>query len=281
MLLAFPCALIATVSYGVGSVLQAIGARRASGAGHLDVTLFGRLARQSFYVGGLALDAVGFVAAVLALRTLPLFVVQAAVAGSLGVTAATAPLAFGYRLSPSTKTAIGALVLGLVLLGVAARSERAADLSDAGSWLLLAGVVVVAAAGGIAARRRRHSAIALAACAGLGFAGAAIAARALVVPSPFWHLVGEPIAIALVGYGACGMLMFASALQRGAVTATSAVMLAVETIVPATIGFIALGDRTRPHLEIVAALGFAITLAACLALARYAEPDQLIETRSG
>jgi len=77
------------------------------------------------------------------------------------------------------------------------------------------------------------------------------------------------------------MLMFASALQRGAVTATSAVMLAVETIVPATIGFIALGDRTRPHLEIVAALGFAITLAACLALARYAEPDQLIETRSG
>ena len=277
MVFAFACALSATVSYGVGSVLQAAGARRASSAGHLDVTLFGRLARQSQYVGGLALDAVGFVAAVLALRTLPLFVVQAAVAGSLGVTAAVAPFVFGFRLLTTAKVAIGALLVGLVILGVSARSEHVADLSRRGGWMLLAGVAVVAAAGAIAARSGRDSGIALAACAGLGFGGAAIAARALVVPTPAWHLVGEPVAIALVAYGACGILMFASALQRGSVTATSAVMLAVETIVPAIIGLVALGDRTRPHFEIVAALGFAITVGACIALARYAEPDHLIE----
>src|SRR5690349_1928830 len=141
MVLAFACALVATVSYGVGTVLQAVGARRASIAAHLDVTLFGRLARQWLYVAGLALDAVGFVAAVLALRTLPLFVVQAAVAGSLGVTAATASFAFGFRLSTSAKAAIVGLVLGLVLLGASARSERVADLSGGGGWILLAGVV--------------------------------------------------------------------------------------------------------------------------------------------
>jgi drug/metabolite transporter (DMT)-like permease len=243
--------------------------------------LFGRLARQSLYVGGLALDALGFVAAVFALRTLPLFVVQAAVAGSLGVTAATAPFAFGFKLSASAKVAIVVLFFGLVLLGASARSEDVADLSGVGEWILLAGVVIVAAAGGIAARSTRYSGIALAACAGLGFAGAAIAARALVVPTPVWHIAGEPVAIALVAYGACGILMFASALQRGAVTPTSAVMLAVETIVPAIIGLVALGDRTRPHFEVVAGLGFAITIGACLALARYAEPDQLSEARSG
>jgi drug/metabolite transporter (DMT)-like permease len=281
MFFAFACALVATVSYGVGSVLQAVGARRAAGSEHLDVTLFGRLARQWLYLAGLALDAVGFVASVIALETLPLFVVQGAVAGSLGVTAALAPIVFGFRLGTPAKVALGALLLGLLLLGISARSEEVADLSDLGGWTLLAGVVIVAAAGGIAARSSRNSGIALAACAGLGFGGAAIAARALVVPTPAWHIVGEPIAIALVAYGACGLLMFASALQRGSVTPTSAVMLAVETIVPAIVGLVALGDRTREHFEIVAAVGFAMTLGACLALARYAEPDQLIEDRAG
>jgi drug/metabolite transporter (DMT)-like permease len=280
MVVAFACALVATFSYGAGTVLQAVGAQRASSSGHLDVTLFGRLARQSLYLCGLALDAVGFVAAVLALRTLPLFVVQAAVAGSLGVTAAIAPFVFGFRLATTAKAAIVALFLGLVLLGVSARSEEVADLSGPGGWILLAGAVVVAAAGGIAARSARYSGVALAACGGLGFAGAAIAARALVVPTPVWHVAGEPVAIALVAYGACGILMFASALQRGAVTPMSAVMLAVETIVPATVGLVALGDRTRSHFEIVAGLGFAITVGACLVLARYAEPDQLIDDRT-
>ena len=108
----------------------------------------------------------------------------------------------------------------------------------------------------------------------------AIAARALHVPTPPWHLAFEPVALALVAYGACAILMFASALQRGAITATSAVMLAVETIVPAIVGLAALGDRTRPHFEIIACVGFAITVGACLALARYTEPVQLIERRA-
>ena len=55
MLVAIACAVLATVSYGVGTVLQAAGARRASSSAHLDVTLFGRLARQSLFLAGLAL----------------------------------------------------------------------------------------------------------------------------------------------------------------------------------------------------------------------------------
>ena len=277
MIVAFACALVATVSYGVGTVLQAAGARRVSSAGHLDVMLFRRLSHQLPYLGGLALDAVGFAAAIVALHTLPLFVVQAAIAGSLGVTAATAAVVLGFRLRTADKAAIVVLLAGLGLLGVSARSEPAAHLSRFGGWTLLAGVVVVAAGGAIAARSRRRSGIALAACAGLGFAGTAISARALSVPAPAWHLVAEPVAIALVAYGACGILMFASALQRGAITATSAVMLTVETVVPAVVGFAALGDGTRPHFEISAGLGFAVTVGASLALARYPEPDARIE----
>jgi drug/metabolite transporter (DMT)-like permease len=273
MFLAFACALVATVSYGVGTVLQAAGARRVHSAEHLDVMLLARLAGQSHYIAGLALDAVGFVAALVALHTLPLFVVQAAIAGSLGVTAATASVVFGFKLRASDKLAIGSLLLGLVLLCVSAQREPVAHLSHLGEWSLLSGVVIVVAAGVIAARQRdRRAALGWAACAGLGFAGTAIAGRALFIPSPAWHVATEPVAVALVAYGVCGVLMFASALQRGAVTATSAVMIGVETIVPAAVGLVALGDRTRPHFTIVAALGFALTVGAALTLGRYTEP---------
>lgn len=275
MFLALSCALVATVSYGVGTVLQAAGARRVSSSGNLDLRLLGRLAHQSSYLGGLALDAVGFLASLVALRTLPLFVVQAAIAGSLGVTAALAPLVFRFGLARTDKVAIVVLLAGLTLVGISARDEAATRLSRFGGWMLFGGVAVVVVGGVVAARTPRHSAIALAACAGLGFAGTAVAARALVVPTTSWRVVYEPIAIALVGYGACGILMFASALQRGAVTATAAVMLSVETVVPASVGLLALGDRTRPHFEIIAAIGFVVSVGASLALARYTEPRRL------
>ena len=272
MLLALLCALVANLGYGFGTVLQATGARRAATAPHLDVMLFARLGRQLPYLAGLALDAVGFVASIVALRTLPLFVVQAAIAGSIGVTALTAVFVFGFRLRRSDMVAIAVLLGGLVLLGASARGQHAAHLSHTGRWLLLLGVVVVAGGGVVAARMKDpKGGIGLAACAGLGFTGTAIAARTLHVPRSAWHLAFEPVAIALVLYGICGMLMFASALQRGSVTATSAVMFAVETIVPSIVGLALLGDHTRPHFEVVAAVGFVCTVGASLALARYTE----------
>src|SRR5258708_25254022 len=214
MLLALICALVANVSYGLGPVLQAPGARRASPAGHLDIKLFARLARQLPYVAGLGLDAIGFVAGVVALRTLPLFVVQAAIAGSIRVTALTAVVVFGFRLRTADILAIAVLIAGLGLLGAAARGEHAAHLSHLGGWLLLLGVLAVATGGIVAARPRDpHGGIGLAACPGFGFSGTAIAARALNVPTPVWRLAFEPVAVALVLYGACGMLLFASPFQ--------------------------------------------------------------------
>jgi len=63
------------------------------------------------------------------------------------------------------------------------------------------------------------------------------------------------------------MLLFTTALQRGSVTSATAVMFAVETIVPAGIGLAFLGDATRPGFAGVAAVGFALTIAGTLALA--------------
>jgi len=278
MALALFCALVANVTYGFGTILQAIGARRATTTEYLDLRLLGRLARQRYYVAGLGLDAIGFVASLVALHTLPLFVVQAAIAGSIWITAVTAVFVFGYHLRATDVIAIVALVAGLALLGLSAHGQDATQLSHVGGWILLAGSFAVIGAGILVGRLPDpRGGLGLAACAGLGFSGTAIAGRALHVPDPSWHVVFEPVAIALVIYGACGLLMFASALQRGSVTATSAVTFAVETVVPSIIGLVVLGDSTRPHFQLVAALGFVLAVGASLALSRYSEPVQLLE----
>ncbi len=273
MNIAYACLPLAPLSYGVGTVFQAVAVRRVGSAPHLDLRLLARLARQRWYLGGLAADAVGFVAALVALRRLPLFVVQPAIGASVGVTAAIGAAVFGFRLRTSELSAIGVLLVGLAFVGVSARAEAATRLSPFGEWVLVAAVLLVVLMGAAAARihTASTSALALAACAGFGFTGTAIAARALQVPSPPWRLAGSPLTLAVIAYGACGILMFASALQRGAATATSAVMLAVETVVPAFVGLAVLGDRTRAHFGFVAALGFVLTIGASVALARYAE----------
>lgn len=263
----------AAFSYGVGSVMQAIGASRTAAAVVLDPRLLARLAGQFPYVAGLGLDAVGFVFQVLALRTLPLFLVQSVVAASVGVTAVVATVVLRTRLRRAEAVALLTLLLGLVLLAIAAEPGRATALSRAESWLLLASVGVLALAATIVARWPRRSAVGLAALAGAGFGGVGIVGRALPVPKPLWQVVGEPAGWALAAFGVLAVLLFATALQRGTVTVVSAVMVAVETVVPAIVGLGVLGDATRPGIGApLAAGGFAITLIAAVALAPYAEP---------
>jgi hypothetical protein len=266
-------ALVAAGCYGTASVLQAVGSRRVAGTAGLDPRLIVRLAGQLPFVAGLALDLAGFAASVLALRTLPLFLVQAAAAASVGVTALLAARFLGARLARPELAALAALGGGLVLLALSARPEPAVPLSPAGRWWVLAGVGGVLLLGAAAARAAgRWATTGLATAAGLAFGGVGLAARVLPVPSPLWRVAEEPVAYALAGYGVLGILLFATALQRGSVTTATAIMVALETVVPAAIGLAWLGDAARPGYGGVAGAGFALTLAGAVALARYGEP---------
>jgi len=267
------CAFASALCYGIASVMQAAAARRAEMRPHLDPMLLVRLARDLSYVASLGLDLLGFVASVIALRTLPLFMVQSAIAGSVGVTAVVASIAFGVRLERYEHAALLGLLVGFALLALSARPGHAAALGTAGHWLLACGVAVVAVIGAVSARApERRAGIGLALAAGLGFAGTGVAARELVVPHVAWHLVADPVALALACYALLGVLLFATALQRSSVTAAAALVFLVETVVPSTIGLVFLGDHARPHLAVVASMGFVVTIVASISLARRSEP---------
>jgi drug/metabolite transporter (DMT)-like permease len=265
-------ALLSTVAYGIASVLQAIGSRRLALA-PVDARLLLRLLRSLPYLAGLALDGVGFVGTVLALRSLPLFLVQSAVAASIGVTALAARIWLGARLGRAERVALAVMGVGLVLLAVSAEAEGARPLPRAGQWIVLVLAVLVGGLSVLAGRApAARAAVALAVAAGLGFSAVGVAARALDLGPPWWPVLAQPLLWALVIGGVIALTCYAAALQRGRVTVVAAVTLAVETIVPAVVGYTALGDQARPGFLAVAVLGLLLTLGGAVGLARYAEP---------
>ena len=90
----------------------------------------------------------------------------------------------------------------------------------------------------------------------------------------------NPALYAAAAGGAAGFLLLTSALQRGSVTTTVAAMVIGETIAPALVGAVWLGDRAREGLGWVVVMGFVIAVAGTLVLARFgeapspAEPDR-------
>ncbi len=265
-------AFAASLCFGVATVLQAIAARRTPSAEGVDPRLLVRLATQLPYVVGITMDLLGFVFELAALRSLPLFVVQAIIAANLAVTALVAARVMHVELTGREWTAVGVVCVGLALLGFTAGEESAAHVGMGFRWWLLGSAVLLLGAGVVAGRLDGMArSIALGAVAGLGFGVVAIGARVLSGFTPL-ELLKDPAAYALAGGGAAAALFFATALQKGSVTATTAAVVVAETVVPAVVGVWALGDQTRHGMAAVAVLGFLLAVAGTLALARFGEP---------
>ena len=260
-------ALGCAVSYGLGSVLEQIGARREATATSIDPRLLLRLIRQLPYVAGLGVDLLGWVLSLAALQVLPLFLVQAAVASSIAVTAVVARWVLHARLDGRQVAAIVVVVVGLVLLALAAAPDQVQPVGATFRLALVLGVGAVAVVAGALARFGSGGALGLAAVSGLAFSGTAVAGRVLVVPTHPLDLLHEPVAWALVAYGGLGMLVFALALQRGPVTTTNAVLFAVETVVPTVVGVVVLGDRARSGRWGLMVLGVMAAVAGAIGLA--------------
>jgi drug/metabolite transporter (DMT)-like permease len=263
--------LAAAVCYGVASVLQAVAARAAPQTRGVDPRLLLRLLGRGPFLGGILLDVAGFASEFMALRTMPVFLVQAAIASNLAVTALVAVPLLGARLRPREWVAVAAVCAGLAMLAASTGPEGSVPIG-ADFRLALLGCVVVLAAVGFAAGRLRDPArsAVLGLVAGLAFGIVALAVRALPDLSPA-HLVRDPATYALVGGGVVAFLFFATGLQRGPVTVTIGAMVVAETVAPAAVGVLVLGDHTRPGYAPLAVAGFVVALVGTLALARFGE----------
>ncbi len=265
-------AFSAALCYGVGSVLQAAAARRAQRAEGLDVRFLARLLGSWIYVLGLGLDLAGFLLALVAVRSLPLFVVQAVLASFLAVTAVLGAIFLKMPLDRRDRIALMVVIFGLVLVGASAAEDRSVDVSTLESRGVLAFAILLAVAAVPAARvQGMRGAALLGTVAGLGYGTTSVAARMLPADLGVETILRSPAAYGLALAGVLAVLAYSLALQRGSVTQATAPVVVGETIAPALVGILLLGDQPRPGWGWVGAVGFVLAVAGAVGLARHGE----------
>ncbi|MGW4898396.1 hypothetical protein ACWEQL_40075 [Kitasatospora sp. NPDC004240] len=268
-------ALLAALLTGSATVLQALGARRAT-AGHRPgeaAALAGTL-RQWPFVVGVGMDMAGFAAELFALERLPLYVVEAALASALAVTAVGASRVLRIRLRPQEWAGVAAVCLGLAVLAVTAGRDGEGHGDPALRFgTLVVSLALLAAAWAAGHYGGRRAAPLLGLVAGLQFGVIGVAVRVLpdLDPAGLWT---EPSAYAIAIGGLGGFTALTWAMQSGSVTAATAAMVLGETLGPAVVGVVVLGDRTRGGTVPLAVLGFLAAIAGALALARFGDAEQ-------
>lgn len=267
-------ALLAAFCYAVGSILQAKAAAQAERGEGLDPRFIVRIIGQLPYLIGLGMDGIGFLLSLVALQFLPLFLSEALLASSVGMTAILAVTFLKLKLSRLEKFAVPSLIVGLICLAISADADRAVDVSAGVRIAILIGVAVVAVLAFVATRfPEERQGVAYAVVCGLGYSGMGVAARSVSDPATIWGYFSDPAAYAVVGYGLIGLVMFAVALQRTSVTTATAIVFGLETVLPSLTGIILLGDRPREGWALVAVVGFVIAVGSALILAGQSEPD--------
>jgi drug/metabolite transporter (DMT)-like permease len=253
-------ALGATVLNSVAGLLESDGARY--------VTHRRPLGTQPRYLGGLVVDGLGWVCTVVALRWLPVFVVQAVLGGAIALTALGARVCYGSMLRRIDRWAIAGCTVGLVLIAGSAGPEQPLGVSTAAVLALLAAAGLLALA--LVALRSSGRAWPLGVVAGLGFGGTSVAVRAVHRSGDAdpVTLLGQPAVYALLAFWVVGMIAYSWALTLTSVAELTAMLLVTEIVVPGLVGIVLLGDSVRAGWWWVLGLGFALAVTGVTVLAR-------------
>ena len=84
-------------------------------------------------------------------------------------------------------------------------------------------------------------------------------------------LLTDPATYGLLVAAAVALLTYSTALQRGSVTQATASLVIMETVAPALVGRLLLGDHPRPGWGWVAVVGFVLAVAGAITLSRHGD----------
>ncbi|MEK2471424.1 hypothetical protein [Streptomyces noursei] len=289
MIIGLLTAIAASVCYGTGSVLQAVGSRKSArreaakatgGAvtqhGGPSLSSTAKAAVTWEFMVGTVLDFIGFGLGALAARLLPLFLSQTVISANLVITAVLSIKLLNIRLTRNEWVSIGVVCSALVLLATAAGPEGSGHTPIGTHWWLLVASVVIIGGGTLIVRLLGGRAAILAGLlSGLGFGALGVGVRVLNGVDPFHlpSLLGDPALYAILVAGIGGMYLHTVALQIGSVNGATAALVVGETVVPGILGVLWLGDSSRPGFAWMAILGFVVAVAGAVAVAWFGEPE--------
>jgi drug/metabolite transporter (DMT)-like permease len=261
-------ALGCSLCNGSAAVLQKISADKEAKTDDLDVGFLLHLFQDAPYIIGVILDFLGWVLTVYAVQYLPLFLVEALIAANIVVTILVERIFLHGHMSRRIYVATGIILCGLVVLALSASPEKANPISEGMRWAIVLFPFLIGAAGYVVARSQKYNAtIALAGLSGLAFGQTSVIGRIFTFSHPLWHTLYSPLILGLVASGVLGIWLFSTALQRTRASIANASMTAAQTLVPAIIGIVVLGDEPRNGLWVAVIAGVALVLSGVYVLA--------------
>ncbi|MCU1346677.1 MAG: integral rane protein, partial [Acidimicrobiia bacterium] len=257
--------------FGVSATLQRLAARSSD---HHDgnprgvgAALIGQLVHSPLFLAGVLLDLIGMVASLVAVRALPVYVVEVVLAASVAVAAFISSKGLGERVSPMRWAAVAILSVSLVVVATTGKSAGAGRLHGALVLLPLAGPPLLFGAGRVlAASQRRWVGAAFGVLSGVAFGMANLTARLL--PPPSWPLeaTGVVFVVSVAGWVAAGLVMFGAGVRERDATTVIVGQTVGEAVIPSLIA-LALGDRWQPGSAWLAGLAFVVAIAAAVMVA--------------
>lgn len=238
-------AVVASVAFNVGIVLQAADAQREPAAEGLRLSLLAHLARRRRWIAGLLLGGVGFLLQVLALSLAPFVVVQPVLAAGLLLMLYLGVRMLGERVGPAEVAGVVGITVGIGLLawgqpaGIETVSNETAVISVMGAMTAIS-LVPFALRG----RGRLDSATFVIAASSLAYGASNIATKLVSdgVDSRSWLLVGIWLATA-AATGVVALTTEMTALQRRPATFVVPVSFAIQTFLPVVLEPIYLSER--------------------------------------
>ena len=259
-------ALAAAAVFEGSYVLQALEARRVAPLGRPHVGLLSGLMRRPLWMTAIGLAVTAFALQVLALRDVPLSVVQPILALGLVALLALSRVVLGERVGRRELFGAAGIIGGVIVLVLAA-PQRSGD----PSWLGLAAAGVALAAVLLAPFARRSNAPQqLVAAATAGDALAALAVNEVARELTARPAAAVAWAALAATAGVLALTAETTALQRSPASLVAPVVLAGQVAIPVALAPLVAGESwaATPGGGVLVCAGLAVVVAAVAALAR-------------
>jgi drug/metabolite transporter (DMT)-like permease len=272
-------ALIASVMFNVGIVLQAIDARVVPRSLGLRVALLARLLRRPLWLTGLALGLLGALPQVIAYSRAPFVLVQPVLALGLLLVLALGVRILHERVGLRELAGTVAIIGGVALVasGVPPHSEV-----HRGPVAVISVFVALSAAGLVpfAVRSTRFDTGMLVVVAtGCGFAATNVATKLVGDNFDLRHLPNAAVwAVAALAMGIAATIVNMTAFQRRAATTVVPVSTAVQTFLPVLLEPFFLREQwsSAPYDGLPLAAGLVLALAGVILIAGSTEVSELV-----
>lgn len=272
LVLGILAAIAALTFYSLGIVYQAIDAKTSPSSEHLRVALLWGLLRRARWLLGTGLSMLGWPLQVIALLLAPLVVVQPALAVGLVVLLFAAQRILGEHAGRYEHVAIGAIVIGVVVIGVCAPPRSTTHTSEKLTITIVLAVLAAASLLPYVMQLFHRSWASLTMLgAGLAFAWSALATKLAADDLSHGH-VGVAIAwgLSTAVASVVGVLSEMSALQSRPAIQVAPFVFVVQTVVPVVLAPLLLGEffSQTPYGGVPLAAALALLLAGAVMLAR-------------